>query len=90
MKYRIPALVACQFLLFAGCTYNSKTNETRFTPLGAGTHELIDVAVKDVKECAGRSCETKTAHDGYEESKIKSMSNEELEAYVKKQKSKQK
>lgn len=85
-KYIALAILAS--LLMTSCTYYSKTNETKFTPLGAGPHELIDTVVHDVKECAQDSdnpCATKTGHDGYDASKIKSMSNEELVAYVKKQ-----
>jgi len=87
MKKNI-ALATLASLLMTSCTYYSKTNETKFTPLGAAPHELIDTVVHDVKECAQDSdntCATKTGHDGYDASKIKSMSNEELVAYVKKQ-----
>lgn len=84
-------LLPCIFLLMVGCTYDAKTKKTRFTPLGAGPHEMIDTIVSDVKECAierDNICETKTAHDDYEESKIKSMTSEEFDEYVKKQQEK--
>ncbi len=87
MKKNI-ALATLAILLITGCTYNSKTHETKFTPLGAGPHEIIDTVVHDVKESAKDNdtpCATKTGHDDYDASKIKSMSNEELVAYVKKQ-----
>ncbi len=76
----------CLSLTMFGCTYNSKTHETRFTPLGAEVHEFAETAATGVKECGvanSKGCETKTSHDDYEQSKLKSMSNEELEEYVK-------
>jgi hypothetical protein len=82
-------LLLCVLSHIVGCTYNAKTKKTRFTPLGAGPHEIIDTVARDVKECSSGSsdsCKTKTAHDGYEESKFKSMTNEELDDYVKKMK----
>lgn len=88
MKYLATFTVICHSFLMASCTYDAKTNKTSFTPLGAGPHEMIDVIAHDVKECMNSSCETKTSHDDYEESKLKSMSNEELDEYIKKQKSK--
>jgi len=74
-------------LALFGCTYNSKTHETHFTPFGAEVHEFADTAVSGIKECGlanSKGCETKTSHDDYEQSKIKSMSNEELEEHLKK------
>lgn len=91
MKYCAAITIICQSLLIASCAYNAKTNEPHFTPLGTAPHnmyEMIGVIAHDVKECLHNSCETKTAHDGHEESKFKSMSNEELEAHIKKQKAK--
>ncbi len=79
-------------LLSSGCTYYGKTGKTRFTPLGAEAQEVIDTVAHDVKKCTGRhkTCKKKTSHDGYEESKIKSMTNEEFIKYVEKQKAKSK
>ena len=83
-------LLTCLFSLVTACSYNTTTQKTHFMLLGLPTQELIEgaaVAAHDIKECAGGgsdTCKTKTAHDGYEESKIKSMNNEELAEYVKK------
>ena len=88
MNRKVIVLLLCQVLLVAGCTYNTKTKKSSFTPLGAGPHEMIDTIVNDVKECAGQECETKMSSDDYERSKFNSMTNEELDEYVKKQQEK--
>ena len=86
-------VLLCLSLTIVGCTYNSKTHETQFTPFGAEVHEFAETAASGIKECGlanDKGCETKTSHDDYEQSKRKTMSNEELEAHVKKQQEKSK
>jgi len=86
---RLRKLILLAFALAAtACTYNHKTGEARFTPLGPQAHEIIDTVIHDSKECAGPNaeCKTVTNHDGYEQAKVKSMTNRELEEYAAKKK----
>ncbi len=78
-------------LVIGGCTYNAKTHKTSFTPFGAPVHEMAETIASDVKECGvtnSKGCTIKTASDGYEQSKIGAMSNEELDAHIQRLKKK--
>ncbi len=91
MQYiRLLVTVSSVVLSCTSCAFNSTTGKTTFTPLGAGVHEvheLIGTLAHDIKKCTGDDavCKKKTSYDGYEESKLKAMSNEELLDYVEKQ-----
>lgn len=57
-------------------------------PLGPGVDEVVTIIVHDIRECAAfkdnDKCQKQQSYDGYEESKMKAMTHEEMKVYAKK------
>lgn len=73
--------------IFLGCSYNANTHKASITSFVDPVYELAETVAKDIKECGvanSNGCEITTSNDGYDQSKIKAMSNEELEEHVQK------
>lgn len=81
---KIAFLVLLFVLGASGCSYNTKTGETKFDPFSY-EKSLINDAKRASSGCSqdGKDCRKRTSHENYEASKIKAMSNEELEIYAK-------